>query len=52
MYFPLFLPLQRLPSLFLGGVAKAKDFLQNRIRKKDMPPKFTLDIEMAEFRHI
>jgi hypothetical protein len=33
-------------------VAKAKDFLQNLIREKDMPPKPALDIDMAEFRHM
>ena len=33
-------------------VAKAKDFLQNLIREKDMPPKPTLDIDMAEFRYM
>src|SRR5699024_12405573 len=36
-----------LPNLFRGIVAKAKDFLQNLIREKDMPPKPTLDIDMA-----
>lgn len=41
-----------LPNLFRGIVAKAKDFLQNLIREKDMPPKPTLDIDMAEFRHM
>ena len=41
-----------LPNLFRGIVTKAKDFLQNLIREKDMPPKPTLDIDMAEFRHI
>ena len=41
-----------LPNLFRGIVAKAKDFLQNLIRKKDMPPKPTLDIDMAEFCHM
>ena len=39
-----------LPNLFRGIVAKAKDFLQSLIREKDMPPKPTLDINMAEFR--
>lgn len=42
----------RLPNLFRGIVAKAKDFLQSLIREKDMPPKPTLDIDMAEFRHM
>ena len=28
----------------------AKDFLQGLIRQQDMPPKPTLDIDMAEFR--
>ena len=37
-----------LPNLFRGIVAKAKDFLQNLIREKDMLPKPTLDIDMAE----
>ena len=41
-----------LPNLFRGIVAKAKDFLQNLIREKDMLPKPTLDIDMAEFRHM
>ena len=31
---------------------KAKDFLQNLIREKDMPPKPTLDIDISEFRHM
>ena len=39
-----------LPNLFRGIVTKAKDFLQNLIQEKDMPPKPTLDINMAEFR--
>ena len=41
-----------LPNLFRRIVAKAKDFLQNLIREKDMPPKPTLDIDMAEFRYM
>ena len=41
-----------LPNLFRSIVAKAKDFLQNLIREKEMPPKPTLDIDMAEFRHM
>ena len=41
-----------LPNLFRGIVAKAKDFLQSLIREKGMPPKPTLDIDMAEFRHM
>ena len=41
-----------LPNLFRSIVSKAKDFLQNLIREKDMPPKPTLDIDMAEFRHM
>ena len=36
-----------LPNLFRGIVAKAKGFLQNLIREKDMPPKPTLDIVSA-----
>ena len=39
-----------LHNLFRGIVTKAKDFLQNLIQEKDMPPKPTLDINMAEFR--
>lgn len=39
-----------LPNLFLSIVNKAKDFLQNLIREHGMPPKPTLDIDMAEFR--
>lgn len=41
-----------LPNLFRGIVTKARDFLQNLIREKNMPPKPTLDIDMAEFRHM
>ena len=41
-----------LPNLFRSIVNKAKDFLQNLIREKEMPPKLTLDIDMAEFRHM
>ena len=41
-----------LPNLFRSFVNKAKDFLQNLIREKEMPPKPTLDIDMAEFRHM
>ena len=39
-----------LPNLFRGIVAKAKDFLQNLIREKDMPPKPVLNMDMDEFR--
>lgn len=39
-----------LPGLFRSIVSKAKDFLQNLIRKHDMPPKPVLEIDMAEFR--
>ena len=39
-----------LPNLFRSIVSKAKDFLQGLIRQQDMPPKPTLDIDMAEFR--
>lgn len=39
-----------LPGLFRSIVSKAKDFLQGLIRQQDMPPKPTLDIDMAEFR--
>ena len=41
-----------LPNLFRSIVSKAKDFLQNLIREKDMPPKPTLDIDISEFRHM
>lgn len=41
-----------LPNLFRSIVSKAKDFLQNLIREQSMPPKPTLDIDMAEFRHM
>ena len=41
-----------LPNLFRSIVNKAKDFLQNLIREQSMPPKPTLDIDMAEFRHM
>lgn len=40
------------PNLFRSIVNKAKDFLQNLIREKDMPPKPTLDIDISEFRHM
>lgn len=39
-----------LPNLFRSIVSKAKDFLQGLIRQQDMPPKPTLDIDIAEFR--
>ncbi len=39
-----------LPNLFRSIVNKAKDFLQNLIREHSIPPKPTLDIDMAEFR--
>lgn len=39
-----------LPRLFRAIVGKAKDFLQGLIRQRAMPPKPTLDIDMAEFR--
>ena len=39
-----------LPGLFRSIVSKAKDFLQGLIRQQDIPPKPTLDIDMAEFR--
>ena len=38
-----------LPNLFRGIVGKAKEFLQNIIREKDMPPKPVLDMDMDEF---
>ena len=41
---------KRLPHLFRAIVGKAGDFLQGRIRQREMPPKPTLDIDMAEFR--
>ena len=41
-----------LPNLFRNIVSKAKDFLQNLIREKDMPPKPTLDIDISEVRHM
>lgn len=41
-----------LPNLFRSIMNKAKDFLQNLIREKDMPSKPTLDIDISEFRHI
>lgn len=40
------------PNLFRSIVNKAKDFLQNLIREKNMPPKPTLDIDISEFRHM
>lgn len=39
-----------LPHLFRAIVGKARDFLQGLIRQKVVPPKPTLDIDMAEFR--
>ena len=41
-----------LPNLFRGIIRKAKDILQALIREKAMPPKPTLDMDMAEFRHM
>ena len=41
-----------LPNLFRSIVSRAKDFLQNLIREKDMPPNPTLDIDISEFRHM
>ena len=41
-----------LPNLFRSIMSRAKDFLQNLIREQSMPPKPTLDIDMAEFRHM
>ena len=39
-----------LPHLFRAIVGKAKDFLQGVICQRAIPPKPTLDIDMAEFR--
>ena len=39
-----------LPHLFRAIAGKARDFLQGLIRQRAMPPKPTLDIDMAEFR--
>ena len=39
-----------LPHLFRAIVGKAGAFLQGLIRQRAMPPKPTLDIDMAEFR--
>ena len=39
-----------MPHLFRAIVGKARDFLQGLIRQREMPPKPTLDIDMAEFR--
>ena len=36
--------------LFRAIVGKARDFLQGLIRQREMPPRPTLDINMAEFR--
>lgn len=33
-------------------MSRTKDFLQNLIREKDIPPKPTLDIDISEFRHM
>lgn len=41
-----------LPNLFRSIVSKAKDLLQNLIYEQSMPPKPTLDIDMAEFCHM
>ena len=41
-----------LPHLFRAIVGKARAFLQGLIRQRAMPPKPTLDIDMAEFRHM
>lgn len=39
-----------LPTLFRSIIGRAKELLQSLIREKDMPPKPTLDMDMAEFR--
>lgn len=39
-----------LPHLFRAIVGRARDFLQGLIRQRAMPPKPTLDIDMAEFQ--
>lgn len=39
-----------LPHLFRAIVGKARDFLQGLTRQRAMPPKPTLDIDMAEFQ--
>lgn len=39
-----------LPHLLRAIVGKAKNFLQGLIRQRAIPPKPTLDIDMAEFR--
>lgn len=41
-----------LPHLFRSIISKTKDILQALIREKEVPPKPTLDIDMAEFRHM
>lgn len=41
-----------LPNLFRSIVSRAKDLLQNLIREQSMPPKPTLDIDMAGFCHM
>lgn len=41
-----------MPHLFRSIIGRAKELLQNLIREKAMPPKPTLDIDMAEFRHM
>ena len=39
-----------MPNLFRNIVSKAKDFLQNLVRQKDMPQKPTISIDISEFR--
>lgn len=41
-----------MPHLFRSIIGKAKELLQKLIREKVMPPKPTLDIDMAEFRYM
>lgn len=41
-----------LPNLFRSIVSRAKELLQSLLREQDMPPKPTLDIDMAEYRHM
>ena len=41
-----------LPTLFRSIIGRAKELLQSLIREKDMPPKPTLDMDMAEFRRM
>ncbi len=41
-----------LPNLFRSIVGKAKDFLQDMIRQKAMPPKPVLSVDLTEYKQM